>query len=440
MKKITVALETLGCKVNQYESSYFLESFREAGWETVSFRDRADIYIVHSCAVTSKAGFQTRQLLRRAGRLNPDARIIVAGCNAQMDSERIADAALATHIIGNEEKFDLLYWLEKPGSLKAPLRALSKPRSYPPLKPLAVTRMHSGRARAYLKVQDGCDTFCSYCIVPHTRGRSRSLPAEEVRRQMERFTGSGYREVVLTGIHLGQWGKDLDPGLELSDLLTMLAKDPLPERIRLSSLEPVEWSGRLLSLLPSWPWICPHFHVPLQSGDEEILKRMQRPYTPGQYGEILGELNRLYPDAALGADVLVGFPGESQRHFQNTYELIDSLPLTYLHVFPFSPRPGTPAARWSERVTGSELKNRASALQALGARKREAFRKRFLGQWVEVMAESQPQPGWWQGTSQNYIQVVFPATRPLLPGSLVRVKLERLTEKGVSGVAEAIFD
>jgi len=436
MTKLTVALETLGCKVNQYESSHFLEAILKAGWETVSFRERADIYIVHSCAVTSKAGFQTRQLLRRAQRINPEAKIVLVGCNAQLDADRIVEARLATHIVGNEEKFELLRRLKEPGSFADPCRALSEPRSYGKLEPLPVTRMHSGRARAYLKVQDGCDTFCSYCIVPYTRGRSRSLPSDDVCSQMDRFLTYGYREVVLTGIHLGQWGKDLSPHQDLADLLVRLAQGPLPPRIRLSSLEPMEWTGELLARLSSWPWICPHFHVPLQSGDEEILERMHRPYTPRQFAEVIGELHRLFPEAALGADVMVGFPGESEHHFRNTHELISSLPLTYLHVFPFSPRPGTLAARWPDRATGSELKRRAHALQVLSVQKREAFRKRFLGKWVEVLVETQPRQGWWQGTSENYLQVLLPATRPLAPGSLVRVRLNRLTDQGLAGDPE----
>jgi threonylcarbamoyladenosine tRNA methylthiotransferase MtaB len=435
MSKLTVALETLGCKVNQYESSHFLDSIREAGWQAVSFRDRADVYIVHSCAVTSKAGFQTRQLLRRAQRINPEAKVALIGCNAQLDADRIADARLATHIIGNNEKFELLRWLKEPGGFSDPFRILSDPRGYGELKPLPVTRMHSARARAFLKVQDGCDTFCSYCIVPYTRGRSRSLAADEVCRQMERFLTYGYREVVLTGIHLGQWGKDLPSPRDLFDLLTRLAEGPLPPRIRLSSLEPMEWSERILGQLHSWPWICPHFHVPLQSGDEEILKRMHRPYTPRRYAEVIEELHRLFPDAALGADVMVGFPGESDRHFRNTFELIESLPLTYLHVFPFSPRPGTLAARWPQRATGGELKRRAQALQALGGRKREAFRNRFLGRRVEVLVETEVKPGWWQGTSHNYLQVRFSCAHLPASGSIETVHLTRLTEKGLTGQA-----
>ncbi len=427
----TVALETLGCKVNQYESSFLLEQLAQAGYAMVSFRERADIYVVHSCTVTAKASLQTRQLLRRAGRLNPRASIAVIGCDAQLDAERLAHEGLATHILGSVEKLDLVKWLGTPGSFSKPCRALTDPRAYRGLRPLPVSRMHSGRARAFLKVQDGCNAFCSYCIVPHTRGASRSLPYEDVRAQMDLFMSRGYREVVLTGIHLGQWGRDFDPPASLASLLESLARGPMPSRVRLSSLESAEWDSQILRKLPAWPWICPHFHIPLQSGDASILERMHRPYSPLEYAEVVRELNALFPDAALGADVLVGFPGETERHFLNTYELIEALPLTYLHVFPFSPRPGAPAAEQPGRIAGVELKRRAQALQELSARKKAAFRLRFLGREVEVLAETQVKPGWWLGTSGNYLQVAFPGHAA--QGRLVRVRVTGERDGGLAG-------
>jgi threonylcarbamoyladenosine tRNA methylthiotransferase MtaB len=293
--------------------------------------------------------------------------------------------------------------------------------------------MHSGRARAVLKLQDGCDAFCSYCVVPFTRGKSRSLPPEQVRIQMDRFLNHGYREVVLTGIHLGQWGKDLDPPWDLSALLEELDKRSLPPRVRLSSLEPMEWTGGLLECLPAREWICPHFHVPLQSGDNEILERMHRPYNSQQYAELIRELHFLFPEAALGADVLVGFPGETERHFHNTFQLIRELPLSYLHVFPFSPRPGTLAARWPDRVTGKELKRRVHQFLELSARKRQSFRKQFLGRELEVLVETRVKPGWWQGTTRNYLQIVFPAPDDLPQGTLVKVHLLHESKEGLIG-------
>jgi len=429
---LTVALETLGCKVNQYESSYLSEVLTGAGYKLVPFRRPADIYIVHSCAVTSKAAFQTRQLLRRAKRNNADAQVMVLGCDAQLESTRIAKEKLATHILGASEKLDLLHWMDVAGSFTSPCLAVGDARLAATMQPLPTTRMYSGRARAFLKVQDGCDSFCSYCIVPYTRGKSRSLASQHVRSQLDRYLDYGYQEVVFTGIHLGQWGRDLDPPQDLASLLKFLAGSSLPARIRLSSLESVEWSDDLLCYLNSNSSICPHFHVPLQSGSNEILKAMHRPYTPRQYIELIVEINRKFPRAGIGADVMVGFPGETDRHFQETVELIDRLPLTYLHVFPFSPRPGTDAAELSGRVTGGTLKQRAKFLRNLDTNKRMEFRQSNIGQTAEVLVETQIDTGLWRGTSDNYLQVMFhSANHSVLPGSLVKVRLKKLHRTGI---------
>lgn len=429
-----LALETLGCKVNQYESSVFLESLKQAGWQPVSFKREADLYVVHSCAVTSKAGFQTRQLLRRARRLNPRALVAVVGCDAQLEHDRLAAEGLATHILGSTEKFDLVRWLQMPGTFTAPCRNVSDVRAVRQFSAQAVSCMHTGRTRAYLKIQDGCNAFCSYCVVPYTRGASRSLPADEALSQLRRFVGAGYREVILTGIHLGQWGRDLEPAEGLEGLLGRIENSALPARVRLSSLEPLEWSDGLLRAVSTMPWICPHFHVPLQSGDDRILALMHRPYTSRQYGDLIRELRLIFPDAALGADVLVGFPGETEREFMNTLRLVEELPLTYLHVFPFSPRPGTPAANMPGIVPGDELKKRARLLQDVSARKRRLFGERFLGRIAEVLVESAiPTEGWMRGTTENYLQVLFPATAPVAPGTMLSLRLVRFSGQQMIG-------
>lgn len=429
-----VALETLGCKVNQYESSAFLEGFSKEGWQVVPFSQKADLYVVHSCTVTNKAAYQTRQLLRRALRTNPDARIAVVGCDAQIHGDRLARERLATHILGTREKFHLLRWLQEPGTLETPCCVLSDARKIEgPLDPLPLTSMLEDRSRAFLKIQDGCDAFCTYCIVPLSRGRSRSLEADEVIRQLERFSHSGFREVVLTGIHLGQWGVDLRPQTNLARLLMRIDGSMRPPRMRLSSLESKEVTEDLLKILSALPWICPHFHIPMQSGDGEILAAMGRPYGPDQYAETVLSLRRLFPRAALGADVIVGFPGETERHFARTVQLVETLPLTYLHVFPYSPRPGTPAAAVEGRAVGSTLKQRTRILRNLGRRKKRAFQERFLGSVLEVLVETPVGPKLWSGTSENYLTVIFEEKRPIAVGSLVRVRVNRVSEGGLFG-------
>jgi threonylcarbamoyladenosine tRNA methylthiotransferase MtaB len=429
-----VALETLGCKVNQVESSHFLETLHEAGLIIVPPREKADVTIIHSCAVTSRAGFETRQLLRRARRRNPDGLIAVLGCNVHLEADRMASEKLATHILGNREKLDLLRWLHEPGSVDSPCTAVSDPRKCAGFQEICVSKMAIGRSRAVLKVQDGCDAFCSYCIVPYTRGCSRSLPMELVRRQLDRYMASGFQEVVFSGIHLGQWGKDLGPGESLSSLIRRLKSGRLPPRLRLSSLEPQEFTDSLIRELRATPELCPHFHIPLQSGDDEILKAMNRPYGSSLYGHLVEHLHEQFHDAALGADVLVGFPGETPSQFENTLALLSRLPLSYLHVFPFSARPGTPACSLKGRVDGRTLKTRCSVLRELSARKRRAFVDRFIGRRLEVLVERQDHDGLlWQGTSRNYLKISFPAREGLEPGSRVWVRLIEVSQRGLLG-------
>lgn len=420
----TVAVETLGCKVNQYETSYLLETLHRAGYSCVPFRKRADVYVVHGCAVTARAGFQTRQLLRRARRANPEALVAAAGCYAQLDADRIAGERLATHILGNPEKFALATYLDRPGTFESPCRATAGPvGSCPDFEILPVSRMHTGRTRAMLKVQDGCDSFCSYCVVPLVRGRSRSLPRRNVLAQMESLVDAGYQEIVLTGIHMGQWGKDLEPADDLAGLLAAMDSAPHPPRVRLSSLEPGEIDSNLLDLAVSCPWICPHFHIPLQSGDPDVLGRMRRPYSPSRYARLVETIHALLPDAAIGADVLAGFPGETEARFQNTVGLLESLPMSYLHVFPFSPRPGTAAARFSDRIDGRELKRRAGVLRELGGRKKRTFRERFVGKLLDVLVETESGEGVCEGLSANYINVVFRRQEGIVSGGRVPVAI-----------------
>jgi threonylcarbamoyladenosine tRNA methylthiotransferase MtaB len=431
----TIALETLGCKVNQYESSYLLEMLQQVGYDVVSFRQAADVYIVHSCAVTAKACYQTRQLLRRARRLQPNATVVVAGCAAQVEPQRFADEALATHILGAGEKYDLLGWLDAPGTFEDPCCAVTNVRNSEPFRVIPVTHMAAARTRAFLKVQDGCDAFCSYCIVPFSRGRSRSLPPAEVRAQVLRFRDAGYSEVVLSGIHLGQWGKDLQPAARLADLVDSLQKEASLPHLRFSSLETLEWGEGLIQGLARWRGICRHFHVPLQSGDKEILRRMHRPYNPQDFAEVILELHRLFPTAALGSDVLAGFPGETENHFLNTLELVEALPLSYLHVFPYSPRPGTEAACWPGRITGKELQRRTQTLRDLGLSKRLRFYRQFLEQTVEVLVEgpTKTRSGWYQGTTDNYLKVLFAGPATITAGARGWVKIQGVAADRLSG-------
>ena len=410
----TVALATLGCKVNQCESAYIEEILFKSNFEIRPFTEKADLYCINTCAVTSRAAMQSRQLIRRAARRNGAAKIAVLGCYSQVAAEEIATIPGVTHIIGTSEKLALLDYISRGEENTTPCIHLKDVRNAPDPTPLAFSAF-SNRTRAFLKVQDGCDGFCSYCIVPYARGRSRSIPLLSILEQVERFLDHGYQEIVLTGIHLGQWGYDSKPQLELTELLRSVLGHCPPPRLRLSSLEPGEILPALLTLIASEPKLCPHLHIPLQSGDATILDRMNRHYHPQFYREIVLEAIQRIPDLAVGVDVMAGFPGETEERFQNTYRLIESLPIAYLHVFPFSPRPGTPAATMGEQISPAVIRQRCRLLRELDKRKRLSFLNRFLGKVRPVLVENRQDTatGLRCGFSDNYLPVLVQADSPL---------------------------
>jgi threonylcarbamoyladenosine tRNA methylthiotransferase MtaB len=408
--KKTVAVATLGCKVNQCESASFQSCFEEQGYTVNPFGAAADIYVINTCAVTAKAAAQSRQLIRRAQRTNPQAKVVVTGCYAQIAPQKIreieADPIL---IVGNANKHQ-----QNEISL------------------LPVKRF-SGRTRAFLKVQDGCNNFCSYCIVPYARGSSRSLVQEKVVSQAHLYAKEGHREIVLTGIHVGHYGLDLKPAVTLLDLLKKLTAATPDIRYRLSSLEPTEISRELLEFMASVDNFMPHLHIPLQSGSDTILKKMGRRYTPEEFIEKVCRCKELLPAAAIGVDVLVGFPGETEKDFLQTYETVTKLPVTYLHVFPYSKRPGTPAAKMTPQVA-REIKNeRVAVLRKLDHKKRNDFYASRIGEVHAVLVETERAvDGLAKGFTDNYIPVHFKA-RPNDANRVVPVKLESLQERFVIG-------
>lgn len=402
----TAAVITLGCKVNQCESACLEERLSGAGYGIVPFSRRADLYCVNTCAVTSRAAMESRQLIRRALRQNPEARVVVTGCYAQIAPAEIAAVPGVSLILGTTEKLALLEHLAAPVNGAIPTIRAGDPRKSGIPQPLVLSAF-AQRTRAFLKIQDGCDAFCSYCIVPHARGRSRSIPAAPVLEQVERFLAGGFQEIVLTGIHLGQWGRDLEPPRHLTSLIgDIFEQRPLP-RLRLSSLEPGEITGELLDRMASEPRLCPHLHVPLQSGDAAILARMNRTYHPLFYRDLVLDAVARIPGLAVGADVLVGFPGETDACFLSTYCLLESLPLAYLHVFSFSPRPGTRAAVMKGRVPPAVIRIRSALLRQLDRAKRLAFMGRFVGTVRPVLLEGRSAAdGGRLGLSDNYIPVL----------------------------------
>ena len=421
-----VALATLGCKVNQCESAYLEEKLLQSNFDIRPFTEEADLYCINTCAVTSRAAMQSRQLIRRAARLNDEAKIVVMGCYSQVAPEEIATIPGVTHILGTSEKLALLDYISQGEQNTSPYIHRQDARNAPEPTPLVFSAF-SQRTRAFLKVQDGCDGFCSYCIVPYARGRSRSIPLVPIIQQVEKFLDHGYQEIVLTGIHLGQWGSDLRPQQELIGLLHSILGQCPPPRLRLSSLEPAEIFSDLLALIASEPKLCPHLHIPLQSGDATILGRMNRHYRPHFYSEIVLEAIERIPHLAVGVDVMVGFPGETDERFQNTYRLIESLPIAYLHIFPFSPRPGTRAAAMEDQISPALISQRCRRLRELDQSKRLTFLNRFLGKVRPILVENRQDAatGLPCGFSDNYLPVLVQADSPLRNRNVL-ARLDRL--------------
>ena len=430
---ISVALATLGCKVNQYESAGMAETLRENGYSPVAFNGAADIYIINTCTVTGKADFQSRQLIRRAARHNPRAAILVTGCYAQVLPEEIALLPGVTMVAGNVEKGDILGLFREMAagvkqSVQSDIRRVTE-FSTP------ATGAFAGRTRAFLKIQDGCDCFCSYCIVPYARGKSRSLAGKEVLKRIQAIGQAGHRELVLTGINLGAYGRDLQPACDLPGLLRQVAGIKQLPRLRLSSLEPLEITDALLEFMRDKDIFCRHLHIPMQSGDDGILAAMGRVYDGAFFRGLAHKILTYLPTAAIGVDVMVGFPGEGEAEFAHTRQLVEELPLAYLHVFSYSPRPGTPAAARSDQVGVADIKRRGSIMRQLGISKREAFARQFLGREMTVLLESKRdrETGWTQGFSNNYIPVVVRNGQSSLPGSLMTVLAEEARDGKLIG-------
>ncbi|MCP3951873.1 MAG: tRNA (N(6)-L-threonylcarbamoyladenosine(37)-C(2))-methylthiotransferase MtaB [Desulfobacterales bacterium] len=429
MPKFTII--TLGCKVNQYESAGLVESLKSYGWEKTPAGGSADLCIINTCTVTGKASMQARQAVRRAVRTHPDARIVVTGCYAQTEPEALAEIEGVEAVIGQATKHNipkLIGYSEitPQPRVQSQCTDIHQERSF---KGLTVSTFDS-RTRPFLKVQDGCNAFCTYCIVPYARGRSRSMPADRVLENLLRYQTAGYREVVLTGIHLGYYGQDLSPATDLRRLLERIEASGFKGRIRLSSIEPLELTDEIIHIVGSSDKFCHHFHVPLQSGDNTILKRMHRPYTSELFGERVAKIIDVIPDAAIGVDTLIGFPGEDQAAFENSYNLIRELPVAYLHVFPYSRRKGTPAHDYPDQVPTETSKLRCEKMRILGGKKRAEFYHRGLGKRVDVLVESQRDnvTGLLKGLTSNYMPVLIDG-EDSLKENIVNVTVDRIDYK-----------
>jgi threonylcarbamoyladenosine tRNA methylthiotransferase MtaB len=426
-------VENFGCRATQADGAAIEEQFRGRGLERARRPGLAEVVVLNTCTVTGSADQDARSAIRRIHRENPNCQIVVTGCYAQRAPEEIAALPGVSKIIGNSHKHRLVEIVfAEPGldSHFVPLATLAQGSARPTfvsdifahteLLAAPVFEASNERTRPNLKVQDGCDNRCSFCVIPYVRGRSRSLPLAEVLREVNALVASGYREVVISGINLGRWGRDLRAGepsagkparastsaqTRLPELVEAILGESRLEKLRISSVEPMDWSRELIGLMAESPRIAKHAHVPLQSGSDRILRQMHRKYRPWHYREKIEEIRAAMPMAAIGADVMVGFPGESEADFRATRSMIEELPFTYLHVFTYSPRPGTPAATSPQQVAVARARERNRLLRDIAGQKRRAFVESFVGRTVEAITLHGSREGSAEALTDNYLKL-----------------------------------
>ncbi len=425
----TVAFHTLGCKVNQYDTQAMLEKFRAAGYEVVPFDGPADVYVINTCTVTGTGDKKSLQLTRRLRREHPESRIILAGCLAQRKGAELLDTG-AMLVIGTQHRdrvVDLLEQAERNG----PLSAVNELNAATPFEELTITAQDE-HTRATLKIQEGCNNHCTYCIIPSVRGPIRSRNIESIREETARLARAGYTEIVLTGIHLSSYGKDLGDGSTLLDAIRAVHEVEGVQRIRLGSLEPTIATAAFSRALAEMPKVCPQFHLALQSGSNTVLARMARRYNMDMYMQAVANLRAAFPLAAFTTDVLTCFPGETDAEYEETRQVIRDVGYAKIHVFPYSPREGTKAAVMPGQLSKAVKEQRTRELIALGEETAAAYRKIWLGKESTVLIEEMAD-GAWQGYTPEYIHVTLADCPACIPGRIVSVRLTAEKGEGMTG-------
>lgn len=424
-----VAFYTLGCKVNQYETESIKNQLIKKGYEEVSFEDKADIYIVNSCTVTSVADRKTRNMLRRAKKINPDGAVIVTGCYAQTNSKELLEMEDIDYVIGNTDKSGIVNFIEDIEN-----RTMEKLKNHNIFLDSEYTEYEFATlremSRAYVKIQDGCNNFCSYCKIPFARGKSRSRQKDNILREITKLSQEGFKEIILIGINLGAYGEDLENGGNFEDLLKDILKIDGIERVRIGSVYPDKISDEFIEMFAN-PKLMPHLHISLQSCDDTVLKRMRRKYGNSLIEERLIKLRKAIPNMEYTADVIVGFPGESQEMFQNSYNLIDKIGFSGLHIFQYSDRENTLASTFEDKIDPKVKKERADELEKLKEIMAERERKKYLDRELKVLVEEE-KDGYLYGYSENYLRVKFKGKATSL-NHIVSVKIDSLEKEMLIG-------
>ena len=437
MKK-DIAFITLGCKVNQYETNAMIQKFIEKGYNLVEHTEKADIYIINTCTVTNMSDRKSRQMLRRVKDLNPHAIVVACGCYAQVAKEELKKISEIDLILGNNEKKEIVQYIEqyiKENHKIQNTEDVMQTKEFVDFGDVTYTE----KTRAVIKVQDGCDRFCSYCIIPYARGRVRSRKPESVISEIKNITKQGIKEVVITGIHVASYGKDFKEEYRLIDLLEEINNIKGIERIRLGSIEPLLIDKEFITRLKKLEKICHHFHLSLQSGCDETLKRMNRRYTTEEFEDIVNSLRKAYNDVVLTTDIIVGFPGESEEEFNKTYEFLKKIKFYKMHIFKYSQRKGTKAASMEKQIDGNIKENRSQKLIELSDENEKEYNKSYIGEEVEVLFEEK-KDGFYKGHTKNYILIYLPEKdipkkiQEEIKDKVINVKCEKAEENYILAI------
>lgn len=431
MKKI--AFSTLGCKVNQADTASMEKLFRQAGYELVAFNVKADIYLINTCVVTNMGQKKSRQVIHRAVRQNPEALIVVTGCYPQTAADEVKAISGVDLIIGNQDRAQLVTLVEKAlmerrGSTMDGVHQLTAQTAFEELPADEAT----DKTRAFLKIQEGCNQYCTYCIIPYARGPLRSRSLTNIKTEVTRLVAAGFKEIVLIGIHLGAYGQETVGGATLTTAVKTVLAVPGVERLRLGSLESVEVADELLEVMLADERVCRQLHLPLQAGCDEILQLMHRPYDTAKFSKLLQKIRQTIPEIAITTDIIVGFPGETAEHFAATKAFATQCQFSKIHIFPFSPRQGTPAASYAGVVPENLKQERATQLAAVDANAHAAFCQTLVGHKVQVLFEQAVAPNLVEGLSSNYIRVFAPGAASL-NGQIRTVAVQKVYQDGVYG-------
>ena len=419
-----VAFSTLGCRVNVYESEAMAEKFIREGYEVVDASEAADVYVINTCTVTNMGDKKSRQIISRARRLNENATVAVVGCYSQIAPKEVSEIPGVDVVLGTRNKGDVVYYVNKArdeGKSQVHVEGVLKNKKFEELN----IEEYQDKTRAFLKIQDGCNRFCTYCIIPYSRGSVCSKDPKKVLEEVNKLAEHGFKEIILSGIHTASYGLDLEGSVNLIDIIEEIEKVEGIERIRIGSIEPAFFTPEVIEKIKKFKKLCPHFHLSLQSGCDATLKRMNRRYTAKEYADSVNLLRETMPDVSITTDVIVGFPGETEEEFNETYEFLKNIKLTKTHVFKYSPRKGTKAADMQDQLDGSIKEKRSKLLIELSNKNEKEFIEKFIGKEMDALieAEVKGKDGIYEGYTRNYIKVQVPCTCADVTGKIVDIEI-----------------